>query len=359
MSITEQFEPGLVSVVIPTFNRSYILRTAIDSVLNQTYKNIEILVVDDGSTDATAETVAGYGPKVRYFHQKNGGVSSARNLGLMQAKGEFIALLDSDDAWLPWKVEAQLAVFRALPGVGMVWTDMTAVDPNGAQIEPRHLRHFYSCYGQIDFDKYCPVATTLGDVWPQAPAAVAGDLVRSGDIFAAMFYGSLVHTSTAMLTRRRLVDTGLFDLTLRQTGEDYEFHMRTTMHGPVALLDTPTILYRVGATDQLTRPDLQVTIARNNLTTVIRYLNHERAGAALPAADVRERLARSMGWLGEASMDSGNRPEARHYLWKSLRQKPTPRVLMLFVMSWLPPALVANARRLKAVLTGRGAIKSV
>ncbi len=356
MGIPEQFEPGLVSVVIPTFNRSYILRTAIDSVLNQTYQNIEILVVDDGSTDATAQAVAGYGPKVRYFHQPNGGVSSARNLGLRQARGEFIALLDSDDAWLPWKVEAQLAVFRAMPQVGMVWTDMTAIDPNSAEVEQRYLRHFYSCYSHIDFDKYCPPVARVGDVWRQAPAAIAGDQIRSGDIFAAMFYGSLVHTSTVMLTRRRLVDTGLFDLSLRQTGEDYEFHMRTTMNGPVALLDAPSILYRVGAGDQLTRPELQVTIARNNLTTVMRYINHERAGAMLPPADVRERLARSMGWLGEASMETGNLPDARHYLWTSLHHKPALRVAMLLAMSWLPPAIVAKARRIKAVLSGRGAI---
>src|SRR3954454_19415660 len=89
-------EPGLVSVAIPTYNRAYILDKAIESALAQTYRPVEIIVIDDGSTDGTAELVGRY-PELRYFHQPNGGLSAARNSGLRQARGEFIALFDSDD----------------------------------------------------------------------------------------------------------------------------------------------------------------------------------------------------------------------------------------------------------------------
>src|SRR5437764_10734914 len=97
-------EPGLVSVVIPSYNRAYIVGQAIESALQQTHRPVEVLVADDGSTDDTRRVVEGYGPPVRYFYQPNAGVSAARNLGLRHARGEFIALLDSDDRWLPWKV---------------------------------------------------------------------------------------------------------------------------------------------------------------------------------------------------------------------------------------------------------------
>lgn len=106
---------GLVSTVIPTYNRREELTRAIDSALAQTYGNQEVLVVDDGSTDGTAQMLAQrYSDRVRCICRPNGGVSSARNQGMREARGEFIALLDSDDEWLPMKLEKQMALLQAL-----------------------------------------------------------------------------------------------------------------------------------------------------------------------------------------------------------------------------------------------------
>ena len=99
-----------VSVIIPTFNRAKLVQRAIKSVLNQTIKPYEIIVVDDGSTDDTLEVLKNYPIKV--LTQKNKGVSSARNLGIKNATGDIIALLDSDDEWLPKKIELQLKLFE-------------------------------------------------------------------------------------------------------------------------------------------------------------------------------------------------------------------------------------------------------
>ena len=101
--------PGLVSVIIPTFNRADIIRETLDSVLAQTYSNFEAIVIDDGSADRTRAVVSAYrDPRIKYSYKENGGLSSARNAGLDLARGEFIAFLDSDDVWHSWKLAAQV-----------------------------------------------------------------------------------------------------------------------------------------------------------------------------------------------------------------------------------------------------------
>src|SRR5206468_4406731 len=117
---------GLVSIVIPCFNRADIVGDTIDSVLAQTYVNFEAIIVDDGSTDNTREIISGYDDRrLRYVYKLNGGLSSARNSGLELARGEFIAFLDSDDVWQSWKLEAQVEIFRRHPEAGLIWSDMS------------------------------------------------------------------------------------------------------------------------------------------------------------------------------------------------------------------------------------------
>jgi len=105
----------LISVVIPTYNRAHCLKDAIDSVLAQTYQNFEIIVVDDGSTDDTMGKLARYKTDIRYLYQKNGGASAARNLGINEANGKWIAFLDSDDTWEPDKLKFQLRDLTLYP----------------------------------------------------------------------------------------------------------------------------------------------------------------------------------------------------------------------------------------------------
>jgi glycosyltransferase involved in cell wall biosynthesis len=109
-----------ISVVIPTYNYARYLPEAIDSALAQTYAPLEVVVVDDGSTDETPEVLAAYGAKIRAVRQSNQGVAAARNTGVAAARGEYIALLDSDDLWLPRKLELQIARFESEPALGIV-----------------------------------------------------------------------------------------------------------------------------------------------------------------------------------------------------------------------------------------------
>ena len=121
-------KPGLVSVVIPNYNYANYLREALDSVLAQSYSDIEIVVVDDGSTDGSKDVIAAYDDRINAIFQKNEGVSAARNNGVLAGSGEFIAFLDADDAWLPTKVERQVAMFRSDPALGLVHVGVEEID---------------------------------------------------------------------------------------------------------------------------------------------------------------------------------------------------------------------------------------
>lgn len=111
----------LVTTVIPVYNGERYLREAIDSVLAQDYPELELLVIDDGSTDGSADIARSYGDRIRYHYQPNAGLSAAQNAGIAQARGAFIAYLDCDDLWVPGKLSLQMHVFRREPATDMVF----------------------------------------------------------------------------------------------------------------------------------------------------------------------------------------------------------------------------------------------
>ena len=128
-----------VSVVIPAFNQARFLPAAIDSALAQTYRDREIIVVDDGSTDETPDVARRYGDALRYVRQANKGLAGARNTGIERARGEFVALLDSDDVWLPGFLEHMMAVAEAQPRAAVYFGAWRYIDASGNPLpEPPH-----------------------------------------------------------------------------------------------------------------------------------------------------------------------------------------------------------------------------
>lgn len=132
----------LVTVVIPSYNRAQYIAETIESVLGQTYPNIEIIVIDDGSTDNTREIVENYVPRVQYVWQENAERGASRNHGLRLAKGEFISFLDSDDLWLPNKVEDDLAAFQDTPEAGVVFSDAMEIDAEGRELKIMRIKAY-------------------------------------------------------------------------------------------------------------------------------------------------------------------------------------------------------------------------
>jgi len=213
----------MISVIIPTYNRASFLGEAIPSVLNQrafqpteASPSFELIVVDDGSTDDTRDTVASFGKSVHYQFQPHQGVSAARNLGLRVASGDFVAFLDSDDLWKEEKIANQMSFMKAFPRAKACYTEEVWIRRR-VVVNPKKKHQKYS--GWI-FDKVLPLC--------------------------------LISLSSALFRKEIFEEIGRFDERLPAC-EDYDFGIRLTHRYPVFLLSKPLIVKRGGHSDQLSR----------------------------------------------------------------------------------------------------------
>lgn len=159
-----KFSGPLVSVILPTYNRAHLIAESILSVLAQTYKNFELIVVDDGSTDNTDAVIAQFSDsRIRYIQQPNRGRSNARNHALSLARGELITFLDSDDLYLPEKIACQVEYLQSHPGTGMAYTSAYCIDELSNRLEHQYIASVSGLiYESIAF--FTPVTITLPTV---------------------------------------------------------------------------------------------------------------------------------------------------------------------------------------------------
>jgi glycosyltransferase involved in cell wall biosynthesis len=151
----------LISVIIPTYNSAKYLPETLESVLKQTFKDFEIIVVDDGSSDHTPDVIKPYLDRVKYVQKSNGGPASARNLGLTHAKGEFVAFLDADDIWNSKKLEQQIKIMQSMPEVGIVHTGVQVIDADGQEVLLNHKdRKDSKTYSFMDLFNKNKIATS-------------------------------------------------------------------------------------------------------------------------------------------------------------------------------------------------------
>lgn len=214
--------PAAVSVIIPVFNGDATVAAAIESVRRQTYEDHEIIVVDDGSTDETASVVMTFGDRVRYFRQENSGVSAARNRGLVEARGEYVAFLDADDLWLRRKLEKQVAILQGEPDVVAVQCSAYLVDDHLRAIEAR------SC---------SPAQDTCLDYL----------LFRNLPSFG----------SAALVRTARIQALGGFATDLRAI-EDWDIVCRLARHGRVKSIPDFLVLYRQHAKNRSRNVDAHI-----------------------------------------------------------------------------------------------------
>lgn len=202
-------QDGLVSVIIPSYNMARYLPTSVSSALAQTYTNFEIVIVDDGSSDNTAEVVRQWDndPRVRVHRQVNGGLSHARNQGIAHSNGPFIALLDADDIWMPQKLSLQMPLFRD-PKVGVVFSNYERMNDNEERM-------------------------------PMGPTAM-----YRGKVSGQLLIENFVPASSAVVRRACFERCGGFDVELK-TGEDYEMWLRLSAHTEFDFVPEPLMRYRI------------------------------------------------------------------------------------------------------------------
>lgn len=248
-----------VSVVLPSYNRADTLRRAIDSVLRQSFSDWELLVVDDGSTDGTPSLVHGIDPRVRLVRQDHAGCYPARNLGLRESRGRFIAFLDSDDEWLPHFLDLTTAFLRSSPNDHFVTTEF--LEDWGASGSARHDALEVSVkYPEMawrvgsrrldlprgETDDYLRIYQSrepLGD-WGRRIATAAGyphALLYRGDIFEHMRWGYLNWLPVTVMTRHALETVGPF-VTTCENAADFRFLALLARHFRANMISVPSAI---------------------------------------------------------------------------------------------------------------------
>ena len=283
----------LVSVVVPTRGRPAFLAEALDSVLVQTFRDFEVVVVEDGSRDAH-EVVAGRDPRVRYVWQPAQGVSVARNTGVGATTGDWIAFLDDDDRWLPTKLERQLGLATTRPEVALVHTEFRWLASSTGAVRPRR---------------------DPGPLPREGP--MLGALVRSRPGFILL--------SSVLVRRAAVVACGGFDPALRLC-QDYDLFLRIAIDHPFGYVDEPLALYRRHRTNA-TADELAARAAR--VTVLERFLRRHPAARARLRGAHRRPLGRAH--LGCARLAAGLHAfdAVRFHTRRALRWTPlSPKALV-------------------------------
>ncbi len=303
-----------VSVVIPAYNAEYYIGDALTSIQQQTLHDVQVLVVDDGSTDGTLCEVERFADSLDLLilQQGNAGPAAARNAGIRKARGQHCAFLDADDVMLPERLEAQVRLLETQPDLGLVHTDLMTFDEQG--IIHRTRRAFSEPCGGMVVDR--------------------------------LLLDNFITTSTVMAPREKLLEAGLFG-EARRVSEDFELWLNMAARWKVGFIDRPLVQYRH-------RPG---SLSGNKLVTarsaleVIEAFWREHAEYRESHPEIRRSsLAQHLAAAGSAALDQGERRTAFAYLLRSLWQVPWK----LRSWKWLAKAIVPPiSRRADRAASGR------
>lgn len=291
--------PANISVVIPCYNAVSYIAATLRSVLAQQGVGMEVIVVDDGSTDGGPELIARDFPQVKLLRQPNRGVAAARNLGIEHASQAWVAFVDADDIWLPGKLQAQWALLQAHPEAHMAYAA-------------------WQVWPSTEAD---PPASLLAEL-----QATASDTPRwagaSGWIYPELLLDCCVWTSTVLAERALLQELGGFDADLR-IGEDYDLWLRASRVTPILRVPQPLALYRHhpgGVTKLAPRANHKGEVVGRALR---RWGLQSPDGRAAPRRAVMRNLARSWSDFAGAQLTAGHLRLARESALKALRLNPT------------------------------------
>ncbi|MBV6458818.1 MAG: hypothetical protein HONBIEJF_01956 [Fimbriimonadaceae bacterium] len=300
-----------VSVLLTCYNHLAYLPQALDSVLRQTFEDFEVLVIDDVSTDGTREWLTSELPaddRLRVIlNDTNLGTYATLNVGLEQATGEFIAILNDDDLWAATKLERQLALFDEHPEVGLVHTDGWFIDGQGRQM----------------------AGSPLGFEFPRT---------ETGDVLLALVYANKIIASAALVRRECFDEVGAFDVAYFGSG-DWDMWLRIAEHYAIGYVNEPLTFYRVhgeNASHKLDRIWRDDQVLRERI--VDRIPAYAKKG--FPPAAFRRAMAHNWACLGTVRTLNGDASSGREAYWKSIQLQPKRwKSLARYLATFLPAKL--------------------
>lgn len=253
-----------VSVIVPAYNMAHYLPQAIQSVLNQTFTDFELILIDDGSMDGTREAAGRYADRLRYFHQPNQGRAGARNAGLQMAAGEYAAFLDADDVWNPDRLERGVLFLDRNSQIGLVHGEVDVIDLNGNvnQSQTAGLKNFYR------------------------------QERRKGSNYLRLLDQCAIFSSTILFRRPLGEEIGAYDTSFKIL-EDYDWYLRFASKYPIALLGEPAVArYRIHKTNSVSQfgPDTIAKIYIKILEKQLAQLESQRS----PSKKQRSRILKKL-----------------------------------------------------------------
>jgi glycosyltransferase involved in cell wall biosynthesis len=321
-----------VSVIIPTYNRADLISEAIQSVLDQTFTDFEIIVIDDGSTDNTSEIITAF--PVRYFYQENQGVAAARNKGIELSHGEYIAFLDSDDILMNNALEKGVDVLDKYPEASFTYGQWYIMDERGRIIGLEKAPIKYSC-------------------------------VRQGkeEIREFLIYGNHIPTPTVMVRRSCLDESGIFDPSFNSGSEDVDFFIRLAKRYAVAHIAEPLVKCRWHS--QNFTKSIRLTEFEKTKDHILQEIfNDNKLGPLFSHLKPNAYFSLYFSLAGWAYIGKDMKT-ARSYLFKALKTRPRgffksmwlPWIMWL-VKTWIPMPVLILARNVKRYLN-RAMLKNI
>ena len=309
----------LITVVMTAYNAAEFISETLDSIRSQSFRDFEILVVDDGSTDGTAAIVREY-TDVRYFHQANAGCAAGRNTGIRNALGSYVAFVDADDLWAPDKLEKQVACLGSRPEAALVYSDAFAFDSNSRAI-----------FGRVGDRK-----------------------LFDGDILRPLLLSSFIPSATPVVRKSVFSDVGLFDESDdRRLVEDWDMWLRIAAKYPVAVIKEPLALIRIhgGNISRTTDPGVAYRNKRSIMEAVMSG-NRERLHDLRPRA-----LANFAAAAGTAYIRFNSPAAARGMFFEAIRQLPLDvSTYGYLAMTYFPTSFAYSLRGLRRRLHSRGVL---
>lgn len=346
-----------VSVLIPTFNRAALVQEAIDSVLHQRGSTrFEIIVIDDGSSDGTREALERYGDAIRYVRQENAGLNASRNRALSLASGEYVALLDDDDVWLPFKTALELDALRRFPDAAFVHSNFFIWKPGIGQ-RPKGLSTWHP--DDYTWDRIYSDKAQLSAAGHEAHEQGRTDFdVYCGDLYYWSLFTPMVLPSTAII-RRAAIDDDLRFPEFDPTCGDWDFFARISHRHGAVFVDAETTLNRSHEDPwRLTRVESSVQVRRR--IAMIRRLwrgdasflkEHEGAVDRIEAQCLRQLIRRQLV-IGE----TGAARESLRELRQLSAARAYPADIVLSALAYVPFSrnFVGALRAMRTRVSGSG-----